>query len=211
MIACWSVKGGSGASVVAALLAVAVANARSTVLIDADGDQPAIFGVAAPSTGFREWWMSDVDSAALLRLATVISPTLRLVPAGGMAADGERIFAGISGMTTIVDAGTIRHDDFRTQIVEESSKSLLVIRPCYLAAQRASLSSLRIDGLVVIEEQGRSLRARDLADVVGAPVVATLPWDLSLARVIDAGRLGNRVPRSAKVIESLAKDLQHVV
>jgi hypothetical protein len=210
VISCWSVKGGSGTSVVAAFLAIASAQVNPTVLVDADGDQPPIFGLPSASTGFREWWQSGLGSDALIRLAANISSNLRLVPAGESVADGDRVFAGISGVTTIADLGTIRSHDFRAQIVEESTKSLLVVRPCYLAARRASLSSLRIDGLVVVEEQGRSLRAHDLADVLGAPVVAVLPWDLSLARVIDAGRLGNRVPRAAKVMEQLAKDLQHV-
>jgi len=203
VISCWSVKGGSGTSVVAALLAVASARLERTVLIDADGDQPAIFGVPSPVTGFRDWWQSGVDDEALQRLGLDISPSLSLIPAGSGLPNDKRDFAGIRGVRTIVDAGTVR-DDFGGQLIDNSTKSFLVLRPCYLAARRATSSSLRIDGMIVIEEQGRSLRPKDLADVVGAPVVATLPWDPSLARLIDAGRLANRVPRVAKVLEELA-------
>jgi MinD superfamily P-loop ATPase len=204
------VKGGSGTSVVAALLAIAAAQVEPTVLVDADGDQPAIFGVASGTTGFRDWWQARVEVDALERLAIDISSTLRLIPSGTSMPDAQRDFRGIDDALTIVDAGTIRENDFAAQIVESSAKSLLVLRPCYLAARRASLSDLRIDGMVVVEEQGRSLRSKDLADVVGAPVVAMIPWDLSIARTIDAGRLANRVPRAARVVEDLAKDLRRV-
>jgi hypothetical protein len=210
MITCWSVKGGSGTSVVAALLAIAFARIERTVLVDADGDQPAIFGVSTPSAGFRDWWQSGVEIDALQRLAIDISSSLRLIPSGTVAPTAQRDFVGVDDAQTIVDAGVVREVGFGSQLVENSAKSFLILRPCYLAARRASMSSLRIDGMIVVEEQGRTLRPKDLAEVVGAPVVATLPWDLSLARVIDAGRLANRVPRSAKVLEDLAKELVRV-
>src|SRR5260370_31120138 len=53
LIACWSVKGGSGATVVAAALALLLA--RSTrggaALADLAGDAPAAFGVPEPEGG----------------------------------------------------------------------------------------------------------------------------------------------------------------
>lgn len=212
MITCWSLKGGSGTSVVAALLAVACARSTATLLVDADGDQTAIFGVPNVNVGFRDWWQASagIDSDALSRLAIEISPLLRLIPSGGpMVSDGRNVsFESVrdQGML-IVDAGTIRDDGFTAPLIEASRTSLLVIRPCYLAARRVSVSSLRIDGLIVVEESGRVLRADDLAEVAGAPVVATLPWDSVLARSIDAGRVGSRLPRSAKSLEQLAKSL----
>lgn len=208
MISCWSVKGGSGTSVVSALLAIAAAGVDSTVLVDLDGDQPAIFGLPTPTTGFHDWWESELGADALQRLAVDISPTLRFVGAGRSEETvSQRDFETIPGTTVIVDAGTIRGETTAARVVEVSDTSLLVLRPCYLAARRAAASALRIDGLVVVEEHGRALSAQDLAEVVGAPVVATVPWELSIARAIDAGRLGNRVPRSAKSIEQLATTL----
>jgi hypothetical protein len=208
MITCWSVKGGSGTSVVAALLAVAAAQKQTTLLVDVDGDQPAIFGVPNPSAGFREWWQSGLGADALCRLSTEISPTLRLVGPGDQHVPfTDRQFHLDRGSLTIVDAGTVRDDVVAAHVVEASAVSVLVIRPCYLAARRASASPLRVDGIVVVEESGRALGARDLEEVIGAPILGTLSWDLSIARAVDAGRIGNRVPRAAKSIEQMAAQL----
>jgi hypothetical protein len=208
VISCWSVKGGSGTSVVSAMLALALSRHAETVLVDVEGDQPGIFGVAAPSAGFRDWWNAEVGADALLRLAVAVSPRLRLVGAGDATAEyADRQIDVIPELQTIFDAGTVRDDRVAAHIVEASAKSLLVLRPCYLAARRASMTPLRVDGLVVIEEHGRALGSADLAEVVGAPVLATIPWDLSIARTIDAGRLGNKVPRVARPLEALAVSL----
>jgi hypothetical protein len=223
------VKGGSGTSVVASLLSVACAALDTTILIDVDGDQPAIFGIEAASTGVHDWWRAgDIGNEALMRLSLPVGGGLSLIPAGATHADhvahsrphpnveaARNVDIPDSGMI-VVDAGTIRHPGgVSTAFVASARTSLLVLRPCYLAARRAAMSNARIDGLVLIDEPGRVLRGDDLSEVVGAPVVATLPWDPSIARVVDAGRLGRRVPRAAKPLESLAKSLflseaQHV-
>ena len=52
------------------------------------------------------------------------------------------------------------------------------------------------DGVVLIDEHGRSLGAHDVAEVVGLPVLATIEARTSTARVVDAGVLPNRVPDS---------------
>ena len=48
LICCWSVKGGSGTSVVAASLAAILASrdATGSLFVDLDGDGPALFGEA---------------------------------------------------------------------------------------------------------------------------------------------------------------------
>jgi hypothetical protein len=47
---------------------------------------------------------------------------------------------------------------------------------------------------VLVSEAGRALRASDVAAVLGAPVVAEVPFDLSIARAVDAGLLARRCP-----------------
>jgi hypothetical protein len=49
-------------------------------------------------------------------------------------------------------------------------------------------------GAVLIEEPGRALGARDVADVLGVPVLATVSVRSSVARVIDAGVFPVRLP-----------------
>jgi hypothetical protein len=161
-----------------------------------------------PAAGFRDWWQSGLGGDALLRLAVAVSPALRLVGAGDISIPFlDREFDCKSDVVTVFDVGTVRNEIIAAHVVEASDTSLLITRPCYLAARRASSASLRIDGLIVVEERGRVLQAKDLAEVVGAPVLATLPWDSSIARIIDAGRLGNRVPRAARNIEDAVDTL----
>lgn len=73
---------------------------------------------------------------------------------------------------------------------------LLVIRPCYLALRRATLDAHDVDGVVLIEEAGRVLTARDVQSVLGRPVVAQIPFDADIGRRVDAGVLLSRPPRS---------------
>jgi hypothetical protein len=49
-------------------------------------------------------------------------------------------------------------------------------------------------GAVLVEESGRALGSRDVADVLGIPVLATVAVRSSVARVIDAGVFPVRMP-----------------
>ena len=75
---------------------------------------------------------------------------------------------------------------------------LVVLRPCYLALRRALASSAKPTGVVVVEEPHRSLDATDIEDVLGVPVRAVVPWDPAIARCVDAGLLGVRLPGPLK-------------
>jgi len=70
MFVCWSAKGGSGTTVVAAALALLRAESRSTVLVDTGGDLPAALGIAEPAgPGIADWMASPAaDADALHRL-----------------------------------------------------------------------------------------------------------------------------------------------
>ena len=74
VIACWSVKGGSGTSVVAASLALILAERSQppgALLVDLAGDAAAVLGLAEPATGVREWLAAGdtapADSLAVSR------------------------------------------------------------------------------------------------------------------------------------------------
>lgn len=197
---------------VSALLAVACARRTKTLLLDADGDLPSIFGVQVGGSGVREWWAANdtVGFDALERLATPITPALSLVPAGDTTNEpaGFREVPSSLQAVTVVDAGTVRSEmSMGAGLVTASDTSILVLRPCYLAARRAAVSTLRVDGIVIVEEPGRALKPYDIAEVVGVPILATVPWDLSIARVVDAGRVSSKLPRAAKRLDALAKNL----
>src|SRR3954467_9038711 len=81
---CWSVKGGSGTTVVAAGLAVLLSRSSPVVALDLAGDLPAALGVAEPpGPGVLEWLAAapDIGVEALLSLGAV-SGALRVVPMG---------------------------------------------------------------------------------------------------------------------------------
>jgi hypothetical protein len=75
-------------------------------------------------------------------------------------------------------------------------RDLLVKRPCYLTLRRIGRHAARPSGVVLLAERHRSLGARDVAQCVGAPVVAQVPLDPAIARAVDAGLLAGRVPSS---------------
>jgi hypothetical protein len=79
------------------------------------------------------------------------------------------------------------------------------LRGCYLALRRASRHPLlqNVAAVVLIDEHGRSLGARDVEDVLGVPVAATITARSAIARAVDAGVLGIRMP------DGLARPLQH--
>jgi hypothetical protein len=82
-----------------------------------------------------------------------------------------------------------------------------VVRGCYLALRRAvHHAAIELaSGAVLIDEHGRSLGARDVEDVLGLPVLATIEARTSTARAVDAGVLPSRLP------ESLARPLRHAL
>ena len=56
VISCWSVKGGSGTTVVAAALSMAWARRRAgALLVDLGGDLPAALGITGDGPGVVDW------------------------------------------------------------------------------------------------------------------------------------------------------------
>jgi len=250
MICCWSSKGGSGTSVVAAALAIAAARRpNGSLLVDLCGDQPAVLGRAEPDgPGVLDWLADGVDAPpdALGRLEIDVVPGLRLLPAGsaddldaasasasasapgspggsgGAARGATRGATGAAGRgrrsrerdrseqaellvsllgsqqrQVVVDAGRIDGSSASCARLLATSAvvSLLVVRPCYLALRRVVASGVRPTAVVVVTEPWRALTSADVADVVGAPVVAEIAVEGSVARSVDAGLLATRLPR----------------
>lgn len=94
--------------------------------------------------------------------------------------------------------GTIIVTDHGTDLVRigDDGYNLLVVRGCYMAMRRAvhAESVKHIDGIILVEEPGRALGRREVADVIGKPIVATIPVKDTICRAIDAGVLVSRLP-----------------
>ena len=196
MFLCWSAKGGSGTTVIAAALALVLSQRNATTVVDLAGDLPAALGIAEPGgPGVREWMASPTaDPPALERLHVAVSDSLQLLPRGSAQPVVERwadLAAALAQRTTVIDAGTGIPP---AALLAAATHNLLVTRPCYLALRLAAASSVQPSGIVLIGEPGRALTARDIERAVGAPVVAELHYDPAVARAVDAGLLAARLP-----------------
>jgi hypothetical protein len=209
LLTLWSPKGGSGTSVFAAACAVVVAREAGARLVDLGGDQPAVFGIGTePARGVGDWLAAgpDAPTDALDRLAAEAAPGLALIPRGdepGALAPRPAAEAGAAlavalrdgPVPTLVDAGTAA-DPAGRALLEVSDVSVVVLRGCYLTLRRAVRHPAvgRAAGIVVVDEQGRAIGAREIADVLVRPVIARVPSREAIARAVDAGMLAQRLP-----------------
>src|SRR5688500_11209132 len=151
IVTCWSVKGGSGTSVVAGGLAVAWAAERRVLAVDLAGDLPALIGLESPpGPGVVDWLAAGggVGTAALHALAFDAGRGLRVLHRGGTAAAAlggapDTDDAGRSlptgrwtafaeamaaiGTDVVIDAGLA---PLPPELAAHTDASLLVIRPC---------------------------------------------------------------------------------
>ena len=200
IIACWSVKGGSGTTVVSSALAVLLARGSpGTLLVDLAGEAPAVLGLPdARGPGLAEWLAEPAHPPDVLaRLTVAVAGGLELLPAGAAgvapAAGAGRALAtelGRREAPVVVDAGTAPAGA-AAEVVDAADLSLLVLRPCYLALRRAMALTRRPDGLVVVSEPGRALSSADVAEVLAVPVRAVVEHDPAVARAVDAGLLAS--------------------
>jgi hypothetical protein len=195
---CWSVKGGSGTSVVVA--AMALVSSSDTTLVDLAGELPAVLGAVDPSgQGVADWLASDAPPASLGDLAVDVAPRMTLVPRGRTAIDPRstrwnELGDWLAGRpAAVVDAGI---GPPPTALLAGGGRSVLVTRGCFLALRRAAALAQPPDGVVLLAEPGRALGAAEVARAVGAPVLATVSVDPAVARAVDAGLLIARLPRS---------------
>jgi hypothetical protein len=209
---CWSVKGGSGTTVVAASLAIVLArrSGSGALLVDLAGDLPAALGLAEPDgPGLAGWFEAgrSVPADGLNRLEVGVADDLHLVPRGqgrlGPTARAE-VLSGVlaaDGRSVVVDAGVpswveTGPDPAAAVLAGAATTSLLVTRACYLSLRRVVAAPMRPTGIVVVAEPGRALDRHDVEQVVGAPVVAEVAVEPAIARAVDAGLLATRLPRS---------------
>lgn len=215
MIACWSVKGGSGVSVVAAGLAIGLARRTPSgaLFVDLAGDGPSVLGVPAPDgPGLSDWLRSgdDLPADALSRLEVNIGSGLSMLAMGDASIDSFTRVDVLAGLLTadsrpvVIDAGCLTAPlgdtiggrcELARRLSASATHSWLVTRSCYLSLRRAANAPLLPSGVVLVTEPGRALGRRDVEDVVGVDVVAEVPVDPQVARAVDSGLFLHRLPR----------------
>ncbi len=211
-VSCWSVKGGSGTTVVAVALATLLAerSPAGSLLVDLGGDAGVVLGVAdLDRPGVTDWLAagSSVPADGWARLELAGPAGVSLVPRGdGACASPGRaqVLAGVLASDrrpVVVDCGVLPaaksspHTDAASVLAAQATRSLLVTRACYLSLRRAARSPLHPSGIVLVSESGRRLRSEDVEAVLDAEVWAEIPIDDAVARVVDAGLLATRLPR----------------
>lgn len=221
LVSCWSAKGGSGTTtVVAALGKILAARADDgALLVDLGGDLPATLGAPEPDgPGLADWLAagSGVPADSLARLEVRVGPGLRLLPRGRGAltspARAEVLAEVLANdlRPVVIDVGTVTAGgtggpaaDVARLLAGAATQSLLVTRSCFLALRRALALPLRPSGVVLLVEEGRALGAREIEDILGVPVVAEVVAEPAVARAVDSGMLGSRLPRN------LERSLRH--
>ena len=165
----FAAKGGQGTTVVAAAVALVHAEAgRRTLLIDAADhhDTYAVLGMPEP-----------MDPTELATVTTHLD--VRSIEAHADAGD-------LDGYdVVIIDNGQHR---------PELGTATLVTRACYLALRRAISVTPAPDDAIIIKESSRALNGDDVGAVLNIPILATIPVDPAIARVVDAGLLAARLP-----------------
>jgi hypothetical protein len=195
--------------VFAAACALVLARGPGVRLVDLAGDQPAILGLGTDGgRGVGDWLAlgPGAPTDALDRLAVEAVPGVTLVPSGDepaalaprpAAEAGAALAVALrdAPVPTLVDAGTAQEPAARA-LLEVADVTLVVVRGCYLTLRRAVRHPAlgRAAGIVVVEEPGRAIGAREIADVLGRPVVARVPARDAIARAVDAGVLAHRLP-----------------
>jgi hypothetical protein len=193
----WAAKGGSGTSTIAAT--IALTDPRNSLLVDLDGELPAVLGLPEPSgDGISEWFSTDAEPALLDLLTVEINRTTRLIPHGHERPEpSPQRWAEFGAWAAnhgpvVIDAGT------RPPPPSIGATNLLVTRACYLSLRRAVATPLRPDGVILVTEPGRAIKAPDVERALGVPVVAQIATDPAVARAIDAGLLAARAPKALR-------------
>ena len=225
LVTCWSTKGGSGTTVISALVSLHAAQDRNrpVLLVDLCGDLPAVFGCAETPWGLGQWLRSDLAPCSLERGFEELTPNLSLLARGQGPLTARRADELVdwldSDAIVVVDAGVLRgltnqadspsgDEELRWRLAAEADRSVLVTRACYLALRRAVSLPVRPSGVVLVAEPGRALTRSDCERAIGAPVLATVAVDPDIARAVDAGMLRTRVPRGAiKALGRLCEEL----
>ncbi len=205
IVAGWSVKGGSGCTVVCTALGCEL----SGVMVDLSGDVSALLGRSAvEQPGLVQWLHADpsVEASALDRLTDDGSPALLAAgeepdshPDPALVArlnDGLRWLDQRYGLV-LVDIGS-RTDWLAETICATADMSLLVLRPCTLSIRAVARSDRSVVGSILVGEGSRSLDPREIEGLLGVPMLTHVRSAPAIAQCVDAGRLASATPRELR-------------
>jgi cellulose biosynthesis protein BcsQ len=209
----WSVKGGSGTTVIATALAGEMfhgSGASRGIMVDLSGDASALLGRSSqPRAGLCDWLLADpsVDAHALGHLLDDGSPmVLREGEGRGLLTEDpflvERLQDGLRWLDqhysgVVIDVGSAT-DWLAEMMCDQADVSLLVLRPCSLSVRAAAQSKRSVAGAVLVGEGSRSLMPRDIEGLLGVPMLAHVRHSPSIAQCVDAGRFGRATPRELR-------------
>jgi hypothetical protein len=210
VMAVWSLKGGSGTTTVATALAVLAARELGgALLVDLAGDAPSLVcSDSAVAPGVAEWlrladaaddcwgvWMGrvvEIDGLA-------VAPRGRGPMPAGTAARRLAWVLASDPRAVVIDCGTLGIDDLDQDVTSaahvlarHAAASVLVTRGCALSMRRLARSPVPVSAVVVTGAP--VVGAAEVAGVAGAPVLAEVPYDLSVAQAVHAGRIAAALP-----------------
>ena len=158
-------RGGQGTSTVAAVAALLLGEIHGRVRLDA-GDPAAV--------------------AALLGAARAVDRPTRLTPTVELAGLVTRSAAGWSAVVS--DVGCLASRSVAPDGAVTDHRVGVLRGPCYVALRTlAGANRIPLAGLVLCSEAGRALDRRDVEDIVGLPVLATVDVTPAVARTLDSG------------------------
>ena len=211
----WSIKGGVGTSVSAAAVAIRLADEeRDVVLVDLEGDQPALLGMMSSEAdihGLGDWLRGETESDDIVALCEQVKPGMvqdgsvwsdcrKLLRRGADIADNtdpQKIVDALSCLAqshdVIVDGGLDRLC-VRSLITGPHHTAVCVLQPCYLALSRAPTVIGPYDEILLVVPPGRALRKSDIMAALGANNVERIPWDPRVGRAVDAGTIVSMLP-----------------
>jgi hypothetical protein len=165
--------GGQGTTTVATVLAVLAAGHAITTLVATRPDDVCALTATGPS-----------DAGGVVKL--VQGATLAQDPLGWGSPPGDV-------PAVVADLGRV--DDFAVEadLGGEWTRWLVVRGPGYTNLRVALEAGWAADGAILLVESGRAISPVDVADVLGVPVIARVPVEPAVARVLDAGLLLTRL------------------
>ena len=192
----YATKGGQGVTTITAALAILTARAgHRTLLVDTTGDLPAILGLPDTDRPGLAEYLNPASRLAIDDVTTPVSDNLELIHRGtGPVTFDTSTYGLLTGALGHYDHIIIDAAEPASAWTLHADHRLLVTRPCYLALRRATIAP-RPTAIVLINEPGRALDAKDIEAVLAIPVTATVPYMTTIARAVDAGLLNTRLPR----------------
>lgn len=196
---CYSPKGGQGCTTVAVALACLTTSAW---LIDTAGDAAALAGITeSTGDGICDLLAGGGPvTAEHVKSLVLCGDGLTIIPAGNTQAATIPQARWAELAVALADAGPVIVDAATdvTVAAMPTDRRIMVVQACYLALRRAARCPVRPDAVVAIADSRRALDTGDVTAVAGAPVIATIPFDPTVGRAVDAGVLSSAVPRVLK-------------